>query len=292
MVARKDESKAEEWRPRSNETLLVARDTRFRGCRGRLTGFEERRASGKMVSRVFRGETGGRVWRENVLKDWHAIRFDRRPPAARAHETTRPSRRRRRSPRGATHRAISSLAIAAPSCHGIVENWSLLCPYHRPDEGYAVLSAEIVRIHGGSRTTAFRCFWNLQLQVQMFTKLQTIFVCPHLSTHHFFGRNIFFLQQTNGYGLFFIETYTCSCRTLYNKKLRNASQFRLGWSFSVVINAQRRLEIREQRNHYFRRIGNPNGALTRFFRLTASWKCLFYMEEWMEADYLTIIERD
>lgn len=158
MVARKDESRAEEWRPRSNETLLVARDTRFRGCRGGLTGFEERRASRKMVSRVFRGETGGRVWRENVLKDWHAIRFDRRPPAARAHETTRPSRRRRRSPRGAMHHAISSLAIVAPSCHGIVENCSLLCPYHRPDEGYAVLSAEIVRIHGGSRTTASRCF--------------------------------------------------------------------------------------------------------------------------------------
>lgn len=33
------------------------------------------------------------MWRENVLKDWHAIRFDRRPPAARA-PTTRPPRRR------------------------------------------------------------------------------------------------------------------------------------------------------------------------------------------------------
>ena len=52
------------------------------------------------------GETGGtrRVWRDGVSKDWHAIRFDRRPPSWRGRARRRERRARRRH---ATRRAIS-----------------------------------------------------------------------------------------------------------------------------------------------------------------------------------------
>ena len=48
--------------------------------------------------------TAHRVWRDGVSKDWHAIRFDRRPPSWRGRARRRERRARRRH---ATRRAIS-----------------------------------------------------------------------------------------------------------------------------------------------------------------------------------------
>lgn len=77
------------------------------------------------------------MWRENVLKDWHAIRFDRRPPAARAPTTTRPPRRRWRF---ATRCDASDV-----SRHLVDGDWrasTMHCIVETPTEKHPMLSIE------------------------------------------------------------------------------------------------------------------------------------------------------
>lgn len=75
-----------------------------------ISKFEETRESSAMVSRVAcfsRRNCRRRVWRGSVLKDWHATRFDRRPPAARAPATPATTRWPRRPLAFATRRDAS-----------------------------------------------------------------------------------------------------------------------------------------------------------------------------------------
>lgn len=99
----------------------------------------ERKLEIFITKRVFcHRETGNRVWRENVLKDWHAIRFDRRPPAARAPTTTRPPRRRWRF---ATRCDASDV-----SRHLVDGDWrasTMHCIVETPTEKHPMLSIEI-----------------------------------------------------------------------------------------------------------------------------------------------------